>query len=106
MEDGFELPPRIVVGKDAAAHSGTIKRAVCIQHIGTKRCNQRRQGCATRRRQLVGENVGIHHVDSALGKRIGHGTLAAADASGETDNVIAHLQFCGGFLGRRSSACD
>ncbi len=92
MQDRLQPFPRRRIGKNPLPHRSPIQRAIGAGNRRPELGPQRRHCRATGPRQLMGDGVGIDQHCAKLDKELGHRAFAAADATGQADNKIAHLQ--------------
>ena len=94
VQDPLQPPPDRRIGEGQPAHPAPIEGAVGRRNLPTELGAQRRHRGPVGGGQFVGDGIGIDDADAMGGEAIGGGALAAADSPGQSDDEIAHLQFC------------
>ena len=82
MQNSFEALARFRLGKCAATHARTIECAARVDCVDTERGADRFDRPAAGTSELMGDRIGVDHLDSAFGKELCDARLAATDASG------------------------
>ena len=86
MQNGLQPSSGRWIGKNQAAHRGTIQPPLCAQYGMTKHLSDFWYRCALRPSQFMGDDVGIDDPRTEICKNIGHRTLAAANTTGQAND--------------------
>jgi len=83
MQDGFQLVTGSLVREYTFPQAATIQFAFSGEHAGSESRDHFGKAGRTRRDDFPGDDIGVDDGDAPLGEHVGHGALAAADATGQ-----------------------